>query len=53
MCAGVWWGNLTERDHWRDPEVDVTIILIWMVSRDCTGFWWGNLRQTNTGETQT
>jgi hypothetical protein len=26
-CTGFGWGNLTERDHWRDPEVDGRIIL--------------------------
>jgi hypothetical protein len=34
MYTGFWWGNLTERNHWRDPDVDGTIILRWMEGRD-------------------
>jgi hypothetical protein len=26
-CAGFWWGNLRERDHWGDPDVEGRIIL--------------------------
>ena len=29
MCAGFWWGNLREREHWGDPDVDRMIILRW------------------------
>jgi len=25
--TGFWWGNLRERDHWGDPDVDRRIIL--------------------------
>jgi hypothetical protein len=25
--TGFWWGDLRERDHWRDPGVDGRIIL--------------------------
>ena len=28
MCTGFWWGNLRERDHWGDPDVDGRIILM-------------------------
>ena len=27
VCTGLWSGNLKERDHWEDPDVDGRIIL--------------------------
>ena len=27
MRTGFWWGNLSERDHWGNPDVDGRIIL--------------------------
>ena len=27
VCTGFWLGNLSERDHWGDPDVDGRIIL--------------------------
>ena len=30
MRTGFWWGNLSERDHWGDPDVDGRIILRWI-----------------------
>ena len=27
VCTGFWCGNLRERDHWGDPDVDGRIIL--------------------------
>jgi hypothetical protein len=30
VCTGCWWGNLRERDHWGDPDVDRRIILGWI-----------------------
>jgi hypothetical protein len=29
-CTGYWWGNLRERGHWGDPDVDRRIILRWI-----------------------
>ena len=29
-CTGFWWGNLRERDHWGDPDVDGRVILRWI-----------------------
>ena len=28
--TGFWWGNLTERDHLENPDVDGRIILTWV-----------------------
>jgi hypothetical protein len=30
LKTGFWWGNLRERDHWADPDVDGRIILRWI-----------------------
>jgi len=30
VCTGFWSGNLRERDHWGDPDVDGRIILRWI-----------------------
>ena len=30
VCTRFWWGNLRERDHWRDQDVDGRIILRWI-----------------------
>ena len=29
-CAGIWWRNLRERDHWGGLGVDGRIILRWI-----------------------
>jgi hypothetical protein len=30
VYTGFLWGNLRERDHWGDPDVDRRIILRWI-----------------------
>ena len=30
VCTRFWWGNLRERDHWGDEDVDGRIILRWI-----------------------
>jgi hypothetical protein len=29
-CTVLWWGNLRERDHVGDPDIDGRIILRWI-----------------------
>jgi hypothetical protein len=30
VCMGCWWGHLSERGHWGNPDVDGRIMLIWI-----------------------
>jgi hypothetical protein len=30
VCTGFCWGNLRERNHWGDPDLDGRIILRWI-----------------------
>jgi len=43
MHVGFWWGNLSERDHLKVPDLDGRIILRWM-KRD-EGMKWIDLAQ--------
>jgi hypothetical protein len=38
--TGFWWGDLTEGDHLRDPDVDGRIILKW-IFKNLDGVWTG------------
>jgi hypothetical protein len=44
VLTGFWWGNLCERDHLEDLDIDGKIILKWKVKnsdgRSWTGFIW-------------
>ena len=33
MFTGFYWGNLREREHWGDPDVDERIILRWIFGK--------------------
>jgi hypothetical protein len=33
VCIWFRWGNLRERDHWGDPDVDGRIILRWIFQK--------------------
>ena len=43
MCTWFWWGNLRERDHWGDPDVDGRIILKWISKKWDGGTDWIDL----------
>jgi len=36
-----WWGNLRERDHLEDPDIDGRIILNWIFRKWDVGVWTG------------
>jgi len=42
VCTGVWSGNLRERDHLEDPDVDGRIILSWIFRTWYVGAWTGS-----------
>ena len=39
MYAGFWWGNLRERNHLEDPDIDERIILRWFFRKWDGGEW--------------
>jgi hypothetical protein len=42
VCTGFGWGNLRERDHFGDPDVDGKIILRWIFRKWNVGAWNGS-----------
>jgi hypothetical protein len=40
--AGFWWGNLKERDHLGDPDVNWRIIIRWDFRKWDVGVWTGS-----------
>jgi hypothetical protein len=40
---GFWWGNLMERDHLEDPDVDGRIIVRWIFRKWDMGAWTGSI----------
>jgi hypothetical protein len=43
MCTVFCWGNLRERCHWGDPDVDGRIVIRWMRGRNVQRVLVGNL----------
>ena len=40
--TGFWWGNLRERDNFREPGLDGMIILRWIFRKWNVGVWTGS-----------
>ena len=49
-CTGFWWGNLRERDHWGEQDVDGRIILRWIFRKweGVVGTGWSWLHTVHT-----
>ena len=45
MHVGFWWGNLRERDHLEDPDLEGRIILKWIFKKWDGGMDWVDLGQ--------
>jgi len=43
IYTGFCWGNLRERDHLEDPDIDGRIILIWIFRKWDVGAWTGSI----------
>ena len=53
VYTGYWWGNLRERDHLEDLDIDCRIILRWIFRTWDVGVWTGSIwLRTGTGGEQ-
>jgi hypothetical protein len=43
VYIGLWWGDLRERDHLKDPGLDERIILRWIFRKCDMGVWTGSI----------
>jgi len=43
VYTGYWWGNLGERSHLEDPDLDGMIILRWVFRKWYVGTWTGSI----------
>ena len=51
VYTGFWWGNLRERDHLKDADIDGRIMLRWIFRNWDVGAWTGLIwLRTGTGE---
>jgi hypothetical protein len=41
VYRGFWWGNLRERDHLKDPDINGRLILRWIFRKWDKGTWTG------------
>jgi hypothetical protein len=43
VYTGFWWGNLRERDHLENPDVDGRIIIRWIFRKLGVELWTGSI----------